>query len=238
MTTSTSGRAHSAEYESSRSPVIDKNNFKCPKCHRTDHPENSPLVLCDGCPRSYHLSCLDLTFEELPEEDWHCPKCHDRRSNAGRRLTSLDLRRSEGYDRYGAIITREVGMFHERACWHKEVDSTHLHFRAKRIRWTIIGQADLHKNMIDLCRMPYSEMEREERLLLRMVSRQERDRRKEAERTDRERERAENRFLREKAKEAARWAALHPTDDLEVPLAPQLSDRPKLSPNLLGALVN
>ena len=53
--------------------------------------------------------------------------------------------------------------------------------------------------------------------MLRMMSRAERDKRKADERTDKERQRDENRFLREKAREAARWAALHPQDDLEVP---------------------
>lgn len=35
-------------------------------------------------------------------------------------------------------------------------------------------------------------------------------------RSDRERLRDEHKFMRERAKEAAKWAALHPTDDLEV----------------------
>ena len=71
-------------HTSQRQPV-ERNNFKCPRCHKAHHPENSPLLLCDNCPRSYHLICLDLTFEELPEDEWHCPKCQDRKSGTGKR---------------------------------------------------------------------------------------------------------------------------------------------------------
>ena len=71
---------------------LERNNFKCSKCLKSHLPENSPLVLCDGCPRSYHLACLGLTFEELPEEDWHCPKCQDRKTSTGRRITNSTLK--------------------------------------------------------------------------------------------------------------------------------------------------
>ncbi|GBG32642.1 PHD finger protein 21A [Hondaea fermentalgiana] len=36
--------------------------------------QGGDLLLCDGCPRSYHLPCLGI--EEPPEEDeWFCPEC-------------------------------------------------------------------------------------------------------------------------------------------------------------------
>ena len=78
-------------------PPIERNNFKCPKCHKAHHPENSPLVLCDSCPRSFHLICLDLAFEELPEEEWQCPKCQDRKAGGGRR--SANHLSADPYDR-------------------------------------------------------------------------------------------------------------------------------------------
>lgn len=31
-------------------------------------------VLCDNCPRAFHLGCLNMTEEDLPEGDWKCPK--------------------------------------------------------------------------------------------------------------------------------------------------------------------
>ncbi|KAG7386123.1 hypothetical protein PHYPSEUDO_000630 [Phytophthora pseudosyringae] len=33
------------------------------------------LVCCDKCPRSYHLKCLHMTENDLPEGDWQCDEC-------------------------------------------------------------------------------------------------------------------------------------------------------------------
>jgi len=83
-----------------RSPQVERNNFKCPRCHKAHHPQNSPLVLCDSCPRSYHLVCLDLKYEELPLREWSCPKCVDRKNGVGgRRGAAGSLGRSEAYER-------------------------------------------------------------------------------------------------------------------------------------------
>jgi len=30
------------------------------------------LLLCDGCDRGCHMSCLDPPLKEIPEEDWFC----------------------------------------------------------------------------------------------------------------------------------------------------------------------
>jgi hypothetical protein len=44
------------------------------------------LVYCDGCPRAYHLWCLDPPIEDvdLPEGDgrWFCPSCTIRKVSA------------------------------------------------------------------------------------------------------------------------------------------------------------
>ena len=50
------------------------------------HQQNSPLVLCDSCPRSYHVLCLELDFHQLPEEgEWACPKCIEKETKQARR---------------------------------------------------------------------------------------------------------------------------------------------------------
>ena len=50
------------------------------------HQQNSPLVLCDACPRSYHAMCLELDFHQLPEEgEWACPKCIEKETKQARR---------------------------------------------------------------------------------------------------------------------------------------------------------
>ncbi|KAI9921708.1 hypothetical protein PsorP6_002042 [Peronosclerospora sorghi] len=33
------------------------------------------LVCCDKCPRSFHLKCLRMTENDLPEGDWQCDEC-------------------------------------------------------------------------------------------------------------------------------------------------------------------
>lgn len=63
------------------------------------HPELSPLVLCDGCTRSYHMACLGLEWAELPDGDWECPKCADRKDAAVRRLLDFEMRKVEAFER-------------------------------------------------------------------------------------------------------------------------------------------
>ena len=33
------------------------------------------LLLCDKCPRSFHIECLKIKSEDIPEGKWYCPKC-------------------------------------------------------------------------------------------------------------------------------------------------------------------
>ena len=46
--------------------------------------EGTPLVLCDGCPLSFHLACLDVAWRDLPEAEWTCPKARRCRCRAAR----------------------------------------------------------------------------------------------------------------------------------------------------------
>lgn len=80
---------------------VGRNNFKCPKCHRVTHTEASPLVLCDTCPRAYHLACLpnNVSFKDLPTGDWCCPKCVDATQAALRRVMDLETRKKEALER-------------------------------------------------------------------------------------------------------------------------------------------
>lgn len=36
-----------------------------------------------GCKRSYHLSCLDPPFEDVPLGVWHCPTCVMKKMESG-----------------------------------------------------------------------------------------------------------------------------------------------------------
>ncbi|KAL0268514.1 UNVERIFIED_CONTAM: hypothetical protein PYX00_010429 [Menopon gallinae] len=37
--------------------------------------QGGEIILCDTCPRAYHLVCLDPELEETPEGKWSCPHC-------------------------------------------------------------------------------------------------------------------------------------------------------------------
>ena len=51
----------------------------------TDHQDycevcqqGGEIILCDTCPRAYHLVCLDPDLDEPPEGKWSCPNCQNR----------------------------------------------------------------------------------------------------------------------------------------------------------------
>uniref|UniRef100_A0A8C7AH37 Chromodomain helicase DNA binding protein 5 n=1 Tax=Neovison vison TaxID=452646 RepID=A0A8C7AH37_NEOVI len=62
--------------------------------YETDHQDycevcqqGGEIILCDTCPRAYHLVCLDPELEKAPEGKWSCPHCVSPR----RRLWDDDL---------------------------------------------------------------------------------------------------------------------------------------------------
>lgn len=49
---------------------------------QTDHQDycevcqqGGEIILCDTCPKAYHMVCLDPDMEEAPEGRWSCPSC-------------------------------------------------------------------------------------------------------------------------------------------------------------------
>lgn len=53
--------------------------------YETDHQDyceicqqGGEIILCDTCPRAYHLVCLDPELDEPPEGKWSCPSCKGR----------------------------------------------------------------------------------------------------------------------------------------------------------------
>lgn len=50
--------------------------------YETDHQDycevcqqGGEIILCDTCPRVYHMVCLDPDMEKAPEGTWSCPHC-------------------------------------------------------------------------------------------------------------------------------------------------------------------
>nr|PVC51272.1 SWI/SNF-related chromatin remodelling factor [Theileria orientalis] len=50
------------------------NDERCKICRERNRDESDVLLLCDGCPNSYHMSCLELQVEP-DSEKWYCPMC-------------------------------------------------------------------------------------------------------------------------------------------------------------------
>jgi chromodomain-helicase-DNA-binding protein 4 len=49
--------------------------------------EDGELLICEGCPAVYHMSCLTPPLSKLPRGDWYCPDCARRRGTKIRILT-------------------------------------------------------------------------------------------------------------------------------------------------------
>ena len=61
-------------------PTIDSSlrevhaSHACHICSMQDREDT--MLICDGCQRGYHLSCLDPPLDSVPEEEiWCCPEC-------------------------------------------------------------------------------------------------------------------------------------------------------------------
>ncbi|EPY53821.1 Lid2 complex subunit [Schizosaccharomyces cryophilus OY26] len=46
---------------------------QCEFCGLDTNPES--ILLCDGCERAYHISCLDPPLSSVPKDDWYCNTC-------------------------------------------------------------------------------------------------------------------------------------------------------------------
>uniref|UniRef100_A0A672RPN5 Chromodomain helicase DNA binding protein 3 n=1 Tax=Sinocyclocheilus grahami TaxID=75366 RepID=A0A672RPN5_SINGR len=69
---------HSSSVRSDSSGRVKKNKRGRPTDHQ-DYCEvcqqGGEIILCDTCPRAYHLVCLEPELEKAPEGKWSCPHC-------------------------------------------------------------------------------------------------------------------------------------------------------------------
>ncbi|KAF6161696.1 hypothetical protein GIB67_029140 [Kingdonia uniflora] len=83
----------------------DSNSDECCLCKM-----DGSLICCDGCPAAYHMRCVGVSEDLLPEGDWYCPECV---INKRERLmkSSKSLRGAEilGIDPYGRIYFSTFG---------------------------------------------------------------------------------------------------------------------------------
>ncbi|GBG25068.1 Lysine-specific demethylase 5B [Hondaea fermentalgiana] len=47
----------------------------CAICDKLTGPDESKLVICDGCDSEFHSECLKPPLESSPDGDWFCPDC-------------------------------------------------------------------------------------------------------------------------------------------------------------------
>lgn len=46
--------------------------------HCEECQQGGDILLCNTCPRAYHLACVDADLEEPPEDTWSCPHCEEQ----------------------------------------------------------------------------------------------------------------------------------------------------------------
>lgn len=61
-----------------KTPEYASNNLEyetifCKKCSLGDNDQK--LIICEKCLDAYHIYCLEVTIDDIPEEDWFCENC-------------------------------------------------------------------------------------------------------------------------------------------------------------------
>lgn len=64
------GATEASDAEGSDDDDDDYHNSKCSKCRKENVSEEDPFLLCEDCPRIYHLKCTELTKLPPEEESW------------------------------------------------------------------------------------------------------------------------------------------------------------------------
>eukprot|EP00249_Psilotum_nudum_P013656 c24443_g1_i2 orf=966-2783(+) len=79
--------AHKSKARSSNS-TPEENDDLCAECG-----DGGDLLLCDGCPRSYHTECAGLA--EIPDGDWFCLNCRDQAGSEKKSFGKKSVKPSE-----------------------------------------------------------------------------------------------------------------------------------------------
>ena len=57
-------------YYPTKKQLADQHQDYCDVCQA-----GGEIILCDTCPKAFHLVCLEPELEEAPEGEWYCPHC-------------------------------------------------------------------------------------------------------------------------------------------------------------------
>lgn len=59
--------------------------------------QGGEIILCDTCPKAYHLVCLEPELEEAPEGKWSCPHCENEGPAEQVRTQNIQLKTEDTY---------------------------------------------------------------------------------------------------------------------------------------------
>lgn len=61
------------------------------------------IILCDTCPKAFHLVCLEPELEEAPEGEWYCPHCEKEGVADSKRQEKAEIEAKAAVDADGII---------------------------------------------------------------------------------------------------------------------------------------
>ena len=67
----------------------DQHQDYCDACQ-----QGGEIILCESCPKAYHLCCLEPELEEAPDGEWFCDKC-EKSGVAEQKRAELDTQRTQ-----------------------------------------------------------------------------------------------------------------------------------------------
>jgi hypothetical protein len=107
------------EEEGEAEPEGGNNNDFCEACGY-----GGSLLCCDGCPKAFHLECLDppLTEGDLDDKDWFCKECNvakvgsfkifDLRSKGLEQIVNVESRSEHLSEVFKVLVSQNPESFH------------------------------------------------------------------------------------------------------------------------------
>ncbi|XP_027201651.2 chromodomain-helicase-DNA-binding protein 4-like isoform X2 [Dermatophagoides pteronyssinus] len=96
--------ATKAVSSSSKEKEIENRDY-CEICNQCGE-----LLLCDTCPRAYHLVCMDEDMKNIPEGQWSCPYCREHGVDASNaELETSTTEKSEKVEKIVCKSCRQSG---------------------------------------------------------------------------------------------------------------------------------
>jgi hypothetical protein len=88
--------------------------------------DGGSLLICDGCEGEYHMGCLRPPLKSVPEGNWECDECVDRKLLEAR---DVIIRYSSLYERVDSKRKRRGADSQEEETARQESDSKEIVFR-------------------------------------------------------------------------------------------------------------